>query len=220
MALTAAQTSTPPPAAAKLDPRYEDCIKLLEKDKEIGRIAAQQWYSEGGGAPALHCLALADLDAGFPKLAAVRLLELADRDDAGDAGVRARILSQAAESWLAAEETANAEEALDAALALEPDSGELQLTAAKVYAAAERWQDVVDAVTRAEDAGFVDKGAYLLRARAYMALTDFQSAAEDVVRALKIDPFDVDALVLRGELQQRGVTINAHYRRASESGKD
>ncbi|MFQ5562177.1 MAG: hypothetical protein ACE5FO_01270 [Parvularculaceae bacterium] len=217
-ALAAALPSTPAQTNdAERNPRYQDCIALLEEDQEIGRIAARQWYADGGGAPALHCLAVADLAAGFPKLAAVRLMELADRSDAGDDHVRARILSQAAKAWLEAGETEQAESALQAAFRHAPGSGELELTAAEVYAAGERWQDTADAVTRAEEAGFVSVKGFVLRARSLIALTDYHAAAEDVVRALKIDPFDIDALVLRGELQQRGVVINANYRRAGET---
>lgn len=195
------------------DPRYDDCIALLDEDKDIGRIAARQWFADGGGAAALHCLALADLAAGYPKLAALRLEELAKRHDAGDHAVRARILSQSAQAWLEAEETTHAEQAIEAAFAQAPEAVELELTAAKVYAANERWQAVVDAVTRAENAGFAEIETYILRAKGYMALTNFHAAAEDIVRALKIDPFDIDALVLRGELKQRGIVINANYRR-------
>ena len=85
----------------QLDPRYADCVQLLDADLDLGRVAAQQWVDEGGGAEARHCLAVADLKAGFPKLAALRLEQIAQRKDAGDDYVRARIYSQAAEAWLA-----------------------------------------------------------------------------------------------------------------------
>jgi len=191
--------------------RYDDCVALLAADIEIGRIAAQQWVSEGGGAEARHCLALADLEAGFPKLAAVRLQEIAQRKDAGDDFVRAKVLAQAAEAWLKAAEPANAEKALLDAQALVPDSGELQLTAAKVFSALARWQDVIDAVTLAEEADFVSAETYVLRARAYVFFGNYETAAQDVVNALSLQPMNIDALVLRGELQQTGIVIDVFY---------
>jgi tetratricopeptide (TPR) repeat protein len=191
--------------------RYDDCIALVEGNLEAGRIAAQQWVTEGGGANARHCLAVADLKAGFPKLAAARLEEIVERKDAGDDFVRARILAQAAEAWLIAKENDYAEKALLRALELVPDSGELQLTAAKVYSAQERWQDVIDAVDAAETAGFVSAETYVLRGKAYYAFANYETAARDVVNALTIDPVNVDALVLRGELQQTGVVIEVSY---------
>lgn len=191
--------------------RYDDCVALVEGNLEVGRIAAQQWVTEGGGANARHCLAIADLKAGFPKLAAARLEEIADRKDAGDDFVRARVLAQAAEAWLEAKENGYAEKALSKALELVPDSGELQLTAAKVYGAQERWQEVIDAVDAAEKAGFVSAATYVLRGKAYYAFADYETSAQDVVNALTLEPTNLDALVLRGDLQQTGVVIEVSY---------
>lgn len=194
--------------AETLSPRYVDCVELLNADLELGRIAAQQWVSEGGGAEARHCLSVADLKAGFPKLAALRLEEIAQRKDAGDDYVRARLLSQAAQAWLVAEEPAYAEAALDQALALVPDSPELYLTAAKVYGAQRRWQDVINAVNTAEEDGFVSAETFVLRGRARYEFGAYENAANDVVAALSLDPKFIDALVLRGDLAQAGMKID------------
>lgn len=194
-------------ASESASPRYADCVQLVEADLELGRIAAQQWVNEGGGAEARHCLAQADFKAGFPKLAALRFEEIAQRKDAGDDYVRARLYDQAAQSWLAAEEPGMAEKALDEALALVPDSGELYLTAAKIYAAQNRWQDVVNAVNTAEEAGFISAETYVLRGRGLYTLASYERAAQDVVSALTIDPVNIDALVLRGDLAQAGINI-------------
>ncbi|PQA86516.1 tetratricopeptide repeat protein [Hyphococcus luteus] len=206
-----APSSSAASAQERLDPRYVDCVEFLKADLELGRIAAQQWVDEGGGAPARHCLAIADLEAGFPKLAALRLEEIAQRKDAGDDYVRARLYSQAAEAWLEAEETGHAEAALEKALALVPDSAELHLTAGKVYAAQERWQDAIEAITAAEEGGFASAETYVIRGRARYVLGAYERAADDVVAALSIDPVNVDALVLRGDLARRGMTIDVYY---------
>ncbi len=195
-------------ASGTLNPRYADCVELVKADLELGRIAAQQWVSEGGGAEARHCLATADLAAGFPKLAALRFEEIAERDDAGDDYVRARLFDQAAQSWLLAEEPALAESALDKALALVPDSGELYLTAAHIYAAQERWLDVVNAVDTAQAAEFVSADTFVLRGRGLYTLASYETAAEDVVNALTLDPTNIDALVLRGDLARVGINIS------------
>jgi len=210
--LSAALAASAPASDASTDatqysPRYLDCIQLVDADLELGRTAAQQWVSEGGSAEARHCLAVADLKAGFPKLAALRLEDLANRKDAGDDYVRARLLAQAAEAWLKAEETTHAETALNQALDLVPDSGELQLTAAMVYGAQNRWQDVIAAVDAAADADIVSANAFVLRGRGHYHLGAYERAAEDVVSALTLEPTNIDALVLRGDLQIAGVPI-------------
>lgn len=218
-ALTPDAPLYPPSDGAAPDPEYDACIAGLAQDVEKGRAAASQWYADGGGAPALHCLAVADLAAGFAKLSAIHLEELAARPDAGDELVRARILSQAAQAWLEAQEPQLAEKAIDAAFAAAPDAGELYLIQAAVKFAQNEMQATVDAVTAAGARGVASPEGYVLRGRALHALARNREAAEDVVAALKLDPLNVDALVLRGDLYQAGVEIKAHYNRPADSGR-
>ncbi len=211
-----AQTEAPAAAAPQTvqfpeTSQYQECVALIRDDTDAGRLHAQQWVSTGGGADARHCLAVADLEAGFPRLAAARLEDIAERKDAGDDLIRARVLAQAAEAWLRADETSNAQRTITEALRLVPDSGELQLTAAKVLAALEQWQEVIKAVDAAEEAGIVSAGTFVLRGRGYYILGNYETAAQDVVNALSIAPTNIDALVLRGDLQQTGIVIDVFY---------
>lgn len=201
------------PVPESVDPDYAACVTTVGEDAAAGRLRAERWANEGGGPPAQHCLAVAELAAGLPKLAAIRLQELAERNDAGDDLVRARILSQAALAWVEAGEIAQAEETMRAAFAVAPNAGELYLAQAKIHAAAGRNQAAIDAVDRAEEDGFVSADASVLRGRAKHNLLRHREAADDVIAALSLDPMNVDALVLRGDLIQAGVTIGARYRR-------
>lgn len=191
--------------------RHQECVRLVLDDIEEGRIGAQRWASEGGGAPSQHCLAIADLAAGFPKLAAIRLRDLADRSDAGDEISRALVLAEAALAWLDAGEIKEAESAVNAARLRAPALPELDFVAAKIYSADNRWQAAADAVTAAEARGLKSAEIYVIRARALRALARDDDAANDVVAALTLDPLNIDALTLRGELQQAGVRIEAFY---------
>ena len=191
--------------------RHEECVRLVIDDIDEGRTGAQRWASEGGGAPAQHCLAIADLAAGYPKLAAIRLRDIADRADAGDDTARARVLAEAALAWLEAGEIAEAEDSLKAAQARASGSPELDFVAAKIYAADNRWQAAADAVSAAEKKGVIAAESYVIRARSLRALGRDDDAADDVVAALTLDPLNIDALTLRGELQQAGIKIEAYY---------
>ena len=204
-------TSAPQTVQFPETSQYQECIALLRTDTPAGRRHAQQWVSTGGGADARHCLAIADLESGFPGLAAARLEDIAERKDAGDDFVRARVLAQAAEAWLKADEISNAQRTITEALLLVPDSGELQLTAAKVFASREQWQEVIDAVDAAEEAGIVSAETFVLRGRGYYTMGSYETAAQDVVAALSIAPTNIDALVLRGDLQQTGMVIDVFY---------
>lgn len=211
-----APTVVQAPVPETPDPEYQACVEAVEKDAHAGREEAARWVSLGGGPPALHCLAIADLAAGYPKLAAIHLEELAEHPGAGDNLVRARILSQAALAWIEAGHADLAADAIKQAFALAPDADELYLTAAKIHAAKDRQQATIDAVTKAEKAGFVSAEGYVLRGRAYYALAQYGEAAQDAVNALKLDPFNVDALVLRGDLAKAGIEIDASYRSTAE----
>lgn len=191
--------------------RYQECVRAIADDAALGRQAAEAWATEGGGAPALHCLAIADLANGLPKLAAVRLTEISERSDAGDLRSRARLLAEAALAWLEAGNIPQAEESVKAAKKIAPLLPELDFVAAKAFAAGKNWQAAADAVTAAEKAGVTAPEAYVIRARAHRALGRDMDAADDVVAALTLDPYDLDALVLRGELRQAGVEIEAYY---------
>ena len=190
------------------DAGYRGCVENLRRDVEAGRTEAARWIAQGGGAPALHCQALGDLAAGKPRLAGVRLAEIAERSDAGDALMRARLLGQAALAFVEAEDFAAADNALKAAYALAPEGGELDLVAARVALADGRNQAAADAVTKAETAGLVSPAGYVVRARANIALQQTRAAADDVVSALSLDPLNVDALTVRGELAALGVDID------------
>ncbi|VAV96662.1 hypothetical protein MNBD_ALPHA05-824 [hydrothermal vent metagenome] len=211
MSITATLFALAAAVSVQSSERYGDCIALVEADIDRGRAAAQQWTDEGGGADAQYCLALADIAAGFAKLGAARLEQIAQRKDAGDDFIRARLLSQAANAWLVAGEVDFAEAAIGAAFELTPDAGELYLTAAKIYAAQEKWLQVVAAVRTAKQSGFVSAETYVLSGRAHVALGDYVAAADDVVDALTLEPTNIDALVLRGEIQQTGLAIEVYY---------
>lgn len=199
--------------------RYADCVRTIADDADAGRRAAQSWVSDGGGAPALHCLAVSDLASGLPKLAAVRLTEISERRDAGDKDARARLLAEAALAWIDARDVVQAEASVEAAKRMAPGLPELDFVAAKVYAAGEKWQAAADAVTAAEKAGVTTPEAYVIRARANRALGKDMDAANDVVAALTLDAYNIDALTLRGELQQAGIEIEAYYGDSKDDDK-
>ncbi|HXI87042.1 MAG TPA: hypothetical protein VNH64_06255 [Parvularculaceae bacterium] len=213
-----APTSAPPPRderARPLDPEYQACIDAVREDAKSGREAAMKWQAESNNSPAAeHCLAVADLAAGYPLAGAMHLQKLAQRADAGEPLVRARIYAEAAEAWLKAGQNGLASKAVEDAFKLAPDAGELYLIKAQIEFAEGRMQATIDAVTAAQERGFESAESHVLRGRALHALTRNREAAEDVVAALKLDPLNVDALVLRGDLHQAGVDIKARYKRA------
>ena len=205
--------------AAEASDRYLDCLLLIEGDIETGRRAAQLWAAEGGGVSAQHCLAMADIAAGFAKLGAARLEAIAEREDAGDGLARGRLYAQAAGAWLEAGEPEFAEAALAAAFELAPGAGELHLTDANIRIAQEDWHGAIAAVDAAEKAGAVSADGFVGRGRARLAIGDTEGAAVDVVNALSIEPTNIDALTLRGDVQRAGVQIDVSLREQAEGSQ-
>ena len=208
-ALSAAET----PSTAVASDRYLDCLLLIEEDIETGRRAAQLWAAEGGGVSAQHCLAMADIAAGFEKLGAARLETIAEREDAGDGPARGRLFAQAAEAWLEAGETSFAEAALAAAFEQAPVAADLHLTDANIRIAKKDWHGAIAAIGAAEEAGAVTADGFIDRGRARLAIGDTEGAAVDVVNALSIEPTNIDALTLRGDVQRAGVQIDVTLRK-------
>lgn len=194
--------------APDLDPRYEECLAGIDTDPAQGRAAALRWVTDGGGDPAVYCAAMADLAMDLPRVAARRLYALAEETRERDPGLAARLYAQSAQAWLAGDEPENALVPLEAAYALTPDALELHLMAAPVYAGAARWGQLKRVLDLAEAHTPLNANAYTLRAKAKQMLSDYEGAAQDVQRALNLDPQNIDALILRGELVQAGFSID------------
>lgn len=195
------------------EPQYVDCIRQVEDDVAKGRASAERWVLEGGGLAAQHCRAIADRAAGFPKLAAIRLTDIAEQLSAEDSAPKATIYAEAALAFLEADLPGEARAAIEAGIDLDPARGDLHIIAAKTYARLEEWQKAADAVSEAQSHDGLTAESLTIRARARRALAKNDLAAEDVASALRLDPFNLDALVLRGELIQAGIPINVNYRR-------
>ncbi|MEM6414443.1 MAG: hypothetical protein AAF720_07275 [Pseudomonadota bacterium] len=198
-------------AYSGIDPEFTACVSGISADVETGRRSARQWLNDGGGPPAQYCLAIGDFAAGFPKLAAVRFTELAEMPNAGSDETKSRVYASAALSFLDANKAKEALLSLKSALNISPDLSDLHLVAAKVYAANEQWEAVVNAVGKSIEAGLINTEGFILRATAHRALGKNRQAAEDIVQALKREPENLDALVIRGELIQGGIEIRARY---------
>lgn len=203
--------------AYQANPRYRQCIHTIQTTPDLGIEQARQWVTIGGGPMARHCLAVAELATGSAKLAAIRLQDLGATENAGDSTTRAQILAQAGEVWLGIDEPDAALSAVTEAFTLIPDDGTLFLLQAKIHQALGKWQPTVDAVTSAQERGFTSAEGFILRARALKELTQFDDAGADLANGLRLDPFNLDGLVLRGELAQVGVIINTNYRRAPKT---
>ncbi len=155
--------------------QYRACLARAAENPDAAFDQALEWRDRGGGAPAVHCSALALVALGKHEEAATRLEALAQTP--GGAVMAADLYVQAGNAWLLAGRMQKAYSAFSAALAQMPqtqqDAGEETLAPANLA-------DVL-----------ID------RSRALAGLADWPAAERDLNRALTHDPERSDAYVFR-----------------------
>lgn len=185
---------------------YDDCTKVVAETPTLGLDYAESWQMQGGGASAKHCRAIALLALEKPGRAGDILLALA-KEEENDPGIAARLYLQAAEAFAAGRRKEPAMSALQRAYALTETQPEVDMTAAAVYATLKEWKGTVLALHSLEKMTGLSGDALALRARANFELGELEAAAADVSAALHLDPYLVDAIVLRGDLLGRHQVI-------------
>ncbi|MEM6852169.1 MAG: hypothetical protein AAF527_10595 [Pseudomonadota bacterium] len=195
----------PGSAAAEAPPiRYEDCAAQAETAPAAALRLATRWANADGGAPAEHCAALALMALGDPVAAAERLEALTRRDDVRDDGARAALLGQAANARLVAEQPDAALAHIAVALRLAPGRAELHLDASRAHALKRDWSAAAGAADDAVAADPTSPEARALAARARWELREDDAARAQLRQALRLDPQNLEALVLQGEMRQEG----------------
>lgn len=191
---------------------YDVCLARIDVDPEDGFDRALAWYSQGGGAPALHCAAIALLTAGHFADAADRLDLIAQNPSNGlDAEMRARILDQAGNAWMMEGFPDQAIESFNAGLALDPQGSglrtEIYFDRARAWIMDQNWDQAVQDLGRVLELAPGAKDVLTLRATGYRALGSEDLAWQDIADVLAADPDYSPALIERGVLHvMRGDT--------------
>lgn len=183
---------------------YQDCINAIAKKPDDAFEMALAWRDHGGGIPAERCAALALISLDQPGEAASRLDALAQRQDAGSAGLRASLLGQAGNAWLLADQPENAEEAFSAALKLTAQDADLWVDRARARAARADWANAEADLTVALGLDKTKPETFVLRASARNAQGNKQGYKADIDSALAVDAKYPDALVERGAIRAEG----------------
>lgn len=180
---------------------YRDCMARVSKNAKQAFEHALAWHSTGGGYPARHCAASALQALGQHAEAAARLQKIAIDMKAAPVALRAKILQQAAGSWLRAKQRKRALAALKSAIGMDPknmqlrsDRGLILALSGKLFAAVDDFNKVIEAEPKNAD-------VLVLRAATYRRLKSIALARDDLKRALAIDPKHPDALLERGILR-------------------
>ncbi len=197
----AASAGKTPPAAPGESALYRDCMARVAKNPKQAFEQALAWHTTGGGYAARHCAASALQALGQHAEAAARLQKLARDMKAAPLALRAKILQQAAASWLRAKQRKRALAALKTAIGIDPknmtlrsDRGLILALSGKLFEAVDDFNTVIEAEPKNAD-------VLVLRAASYRRLKSIALAHDDLKRALAINAGHPDALLERGILR-------------------
>lgn len=181
---------------------YKRCLEIVENDPPNGFEQAMIWRDQGGGNLARHCVAAALVALNQPAVAAERLEELALTARNAPTAVRARLLSQAGQAWLAGRQIDRAQAALTTAIEGAPDLPDLYVDRSVTLAAARNYWEAIDDLNKALDIQPRYGIALALRAAAYRYVESYELAMEDAEAAVRATPGLPEAYLERGILRR------------------
>jgi tetratricopeptide (TPR) repeat protein len=202
------------PAAAQGDPaadraRYQACVALAQQDPAGAEAEAIAFLGAGGGIPARHCRALAQLVSGKPEAAAETLVEAAEAADASRNAFAADLWAQAGNAAFLAERNSEAARYLTNAIAGAGVHSPLRLASfhidrarvrAELGELAEARADLDQAIRLSPD----DPAAWMLSAALARRQGDLGRAAADIERATARAGGDPDVLFEAGNVAAAG----------------
>jgi len=167
--------------------RYRECMAVSRTAPSAGVDAALAWQGVGGGHAADHCLASSLFFMGHYARAADRFEKVA-QEVRQSAAFKAEVLSQAANAWFLAEDSARAYGVMSAAIGLNDQK-------AAYYVDRARFQDALgaqaEAITDLTHALGLDENygeALIYRASLYRQQEAVEAVFQDVSKALALDP--------------------------------
>ncbi len=182
--------------------QYEDCMALAKRQADDAFEAALAWAAKGGGVPAQHCAAVAQVGMGDYVGAAVRLGEAVKKMPKDQAPLAAEMLAQAGQAWFLADDLERAQLTQTEALKLAPDDVDLLLDRAITRAAAKNYWEAIDDLNRAQELAPGRADVLVYRAAAYRYVDGLDLARDDIDRAVALDPDSPDALLERGTIRR------------------
>ena len=212
----------PVPPRISENPDYDRCLDMLPTDPSGADSMAMAWSAAGGGEPAAHCHALAQIELGNPQTGAAMLDRLASIS-ASPGAARAEVLNQAADAWTMAGQADKAFASASLGIALSPDDVELRIARAVAAAALQRYDAAADDLSVALDIDPKRPDALTLRASAYRNEGKLDLAQTDIDSALALDPENPDTLLERGIIRQRRgdlVGARSDWQKAENLGED
>ena len=196
-------TAAPAVSAAEREAdTYGYCMKLAKLNPAAAQRLAEEWHKRGGAHPADHCAAVALVEMGRYREAAMRLETLAKEMNKAPASLRAEVLDQAGQAWLLAGEPERAYAPAHEAVVLQPADLELRVDRAEAAASAGYFDRAIGDLNIVLQADPNRSEALIYRASAYRALNRLDAALADIEAALIRVPTSAPARLERGNIRR------------------
>lgn len=209
------------PAAAQeaydpaLDPkRYDGCVRAIPTDAQKAEEFAIQWQALGGGLPARHCQALAQLHQGRNAAAALTLSKAAQAAEAQKSPMAADFWGQAGNAALLAGDAKGAvahfSSGIVAAGEFAPVRGaNLLIDRARAHAELADLKSARIDLDRALALSPAEPTGWLLSAALARRLADLPRARADIAKAAELAPDDADVRFEQGAILAAGGDLPA-----------
>lgn len=206
VSVAAQQAEAPATYDPSLDPkRYDGCIRAIEADAKKVEQFAIEWQALGGGLPARHCLALAQLRQGNNAAAASTLVKAAQAAEAQKSPMAADFWGQAGNAAMLAGDMKGAVGHFSSGIVA---AGEFApLRTAELLVDRARAQTELGGLKAAradldQALKLTDKEptAWLLSAALARRENDLARAQADIARAAALSPADADVLFEQGNI--------------------
>lgn len=175
--------------------RYDGCVRAIPTNAAAAEAYANEWRARGGGLPARHCLALAQLAQDKPAAAAATLEAAARAAEAERSPVAPDFWGQAGNAALLANDARAAIRHFGAALALNPPPAQQAALRVDRARAAVEGGDPALARTDLDAAARLapeEPAAWLLSAALARRANDLPRARADIARAVRLDASNSD----------------------------
>ena len=182
--------------------RLHDCAAKAQTNAAGAYSDGLSWRLHYGAMLAEQCIALAQIGMGEYETGANRLFAIANAPDGGTDAQKTDMLVKSANAYLLAELPDGAIKALDLALKLKPNDGDLLIDRARASAMVAKWPeaeaDLSQAMLARGPLGF----ALRLRAETRLQQKKYDLAEADINDALRLEPKQVDNYVVRGRVRE------------------
>lgn len=197
----AAAAPTAPAASPADQHKLDACIARVEQDADAGYEDAMAWAHLEHAPEAEWCAAQAMVKQGRLEQAANKFEVLA-ANQSWPKDNRIDAYSQAGNVWLLAHNGAKARAALDHAARLSDNHPDILIDRARAYAMLEDWPHAEEDLSAALDKRANDPLALMLRATTRIHRSAFELAVKDAEDAVRLDPKNIDALLVLGQSRE------------------